>query len=222
MLEPCQSLLELSNDLISDIEKSLDKVKNRYNNDIYIWNEANKIKNLLFQLNSLTDNLEIWEDLKEIYEYVEKKSESLEQKKKKKKKEILYTIHYNDLYNFYSSKYHSIINIYIDIIYLLYQNKFFEENTAEKFVNVLERKFLGQNGFTTVKIEGLGITDNLLIGQQKPETVSRMAKLVDTRQSEGIFLSCTNLPTVEVIAGLEKKLGKPVFSSNTATLWFMF
>jgi len=72
-----------------------------------------------------------------------------------------------------------------------------------------------------VKIEGLGITDNLLIGRQKPETVSRMVKLVDTRRSEGIFLSCTNLHTVEVIAGLEKKLGKPVFSSNTATLWFM-
>ena len=47
-----------------------------------------------------------------------------------------------------------------------------------------------------------------------------MAELVDTLQSEGIFLSCTNLPTVEVIASLEKKLGKPVVSSNTATMWF--
>ncbi len=88
-------------------------------------------------------------------------------------------------------------------------------------INILERKFLEQNGFTTVKIEGLGITDNLEIARQEPETVSRMAELVDTLQSEGIFLSCTNLPTVEVIAKLEKKLGKPVVSSNTATMWFM-
>jgi len=88
-------------------------------------------------------------------------------------------------------------------------------------INALERKFLEQNGFTVVKIEGLGITDNLKIGRQKPEVVSRMAELVDTSQSEGIFLSCTNLPTIEVIASLEEKLGKPVVSSNTATLWFM-
>lgn len=88
-------------------------------------------------------------------------------------------------------------------------------------INSLERKFLEQNGFTIVKIEGLGIIDNLEIGRQEPETVSRMAELVDTRQSEGIFLSCTNLPTVEVIASLEKKLGKPVVSSNTATMWSM-
>jgi maleate isomerase len=88
-------------------------------------------------------------------------------------------------------------------------------------INILERKFLEQNGFAVVKIEGLGITDNLEIGRQKSETVCRMAELVDTRRSEGIFLSCTNLPTVEVIASLEEKLGKPVVSSNTATMWFM-
>lgn len=88
-------------------------------------------------------------------------------------------------------------------------------------INILERKFLEQNGFKIERIEGLGITDNLEIGRQKPETVSRIAKLVDTPQSEGIFLSCTNLPTVEVVASLERKLGKPVVSSNTATMWLM-
>ncbi len=88
-------------------------------------------------------------------------------------------------------------------------------------INILEKKFLEQNGFTVVKIEGLGITDNLKIGGQKTETIKRMAELVDTSQSEGIFLSCTNLPTVEVVAGLEKKLVKPVISSNTATMWYM-
>ena len=88
-------------------------------------------------------------------------------------------------------------------------------------INILEREFLEQNGFKIMKIEGLGITDNLAIGRQKIETVSRMAELVDTSQTEGIFLSCTNLPTVEVIASLEKKLIKPVVSSNIATMWLM-
>ncbi len=88
-------------------------------------------------------------------------------------------------------------------------------------INILERRFLEQNGFTVVKIEGLGITDNLEIGRQKPETIIRMVEHVDTLQGEGIFLSCTNLPTVELIASLEKRFGKPVISSNTATLRFM-
>ena len=88
-------------------------------------------------------------------------------------------------------------------------------------INVLERRFLEQNGFTVLKIEGLGITDNLEIGRQKPETIIRMVEHVDTLQGEGIFLSCTNLPTVELVASLEKKFGKPVISSNAATMWFM-
>ncbi len=88
-------------------------------------------------------------------------------------------------------------------------------------INLLEREFLEQNGFTVLKIEGLGLTDNLEIGRQKPETVIRMAELVGTSQSDGFFLSCTNLPTVEFIASLEKRLGKPVVSSNTATMWSM-
>jgi maleate isomerase len=88
-------------------------------------------------------------------------------------------------------------------------------------INILERRFLEQNGFNVVKIKGLNITDNSEIGGQKPETIRRMAKLADTQQSQGLFISCTNLPTLEVIVDLEESLRKPVVSSNTATLWYM-
>ena len=88
-------------------------------------------------------------------------------------------------------------------------------------INALEKRFLEQNGFKVVKIKGLGIRENLEIGRQKPEIVRGLAESVNTPKSEGIFLSCTNLPTSEVIAGLEKRLGKPVISSNTATMWSM-
>jgi len=88
-------------------------------------------------------------------------------------------------------------------------------------INILEKKFLEHHGFDVLKILGLNIIKNLEIGSQKPETVRRMAKLADTSRSQGIFLSCTNLPTFEVIADLEENLGKPVISSNTATMWYM-
>ena len=38
---------------------------------------------------------------------------------------------------------------------------------------------------------------------------------------EGVFLSCTNLRTLDVIPQIEGDLGKPVFSSNQALAWHM-
>lgn len=88
-------------------------------------------------------------------------------------------------------------------------------------INDLERKFLEQNGFSIVKMAGLGLTDNLEIGKLKPTTVFNLIKRVSLPKAEGVFASCTNMPTINAIADLEKTLKKPVVSSNTATLWAM-
>jgi len=88
-------------------------------------------------------------------------------------------------------------------------------------INSLESRFLEENGFVIQKIKGLGITDNLKIGEQSPRTVYKLVGEVDTAQSDGVFVSCTNLRTIEVVGRLEKELKKPVVSSNTATLWAM-
>ena len=34
-----------------------------------------------------------------------------------------------------------------------------------------------------------------------------------------MFVSCTNLPTYDVIAPLERELGKPVLTANQVTMW---
>jgi len=88
-------------------------------------------------------------------------------------------------------------------------------------INALERKFLEENGFVVQKMKGLNIRDNLEIGEQSPETVGNLVKEVDTPQADGIFVSCTNIPTIGVITHLEEELKKPVVSSNTATMWAM-
>ena len=41
----------------------------------------------------------------------------------------------------------------------------------------------------------------------------------DRREADGVFISCTNLPTAPVIERLEAELGKPVVTSNQSTLW---
>lgn len=88
-------------------------------------------------------------------------------------------------------------------------------------INVLEREFLEANGFFVEKMSGLDLKDNLAIGRLKSGTVSNLIRNVNSAMAEGVFLSCTNLPTIGVIARLEKMLGKPLVSSNTATLWAM-
>lgn len=88
-------------------------------------------------------------------------------------------------------------------------------------LNKLERRFLEQNGFSVDKIVGLGLIDNIKIAETEPETLSSLVKKANTTRAEGIFISCTNLPTLDRIAALEQALKKPVVSSNTATLWAM-
>jgi maleate isomerase len=88
-------------------------------------------------------------------------------------------------------------------------------------INVLERRFLKQNGFSIEKMAGLNLIDNLKIARLRPETVFNLAKKVNSVSAESVFLSCTNMPTIDVIAKLEKTFAKPVVSSNIATLWAM-
>jgi len=88
-------------------------------------------------------------------------------------------------------------------------------------INKLEHRFLEQNGFSVAKITGLGLTDNLKIAELTVETVSNLVRKVDSPKADGVFISCTNMPTIGVVARLERTLRKPVVSSNTATLWAM-
>jgi len=102
--------------------------------------------------------------------------------------------------------------------------KLFKVSVATPYsdqVNALEKRFLEQNGFKIVKMNGLGIIDNTEIGRQSQKAVYNLVKEVETEEAEGIFVSCTNLPTINVLEKLEKELEKPVVSSNTATMWAM-
>ncbi len=88
-------------------------------------------------------------------------------------------------------------------------------------LNVLEKRFLEENGFEVIRIIGLGIKDNVKIGSLKPEVAYNLALKAYYPNVDAIFISCTNFRTIEIVEKLENKIGKPVISSNTATLWNM-
>jgi len=82
-----------------------------------------------------------------------------------------------------------------------------------------EKRFLEAHGFEVLKIKGLGIRSNLEIGRITPWQVYRFAKTVYMRDADALFISCTNLRTIEIIDLLEKDLEIPVITSNQASLW---
>jgi len=88
-------------------------------------------------------------------------------------------------------------------------------------INRLEKKFLEQNEIKVLKMKGLNIIDNQEVGSKDPSAAYELAKEVFIPETQGIFVSCTNFRTIEVIERLEKELKVPVISSNTATFWAM-
>ena len=57
------------------------------------------------------------------------------------------------------------------------------------------------------------------IYDETPERAYELAKRVDVPEAQAIFLSGVGMPTIEVLARLEKDLGKPVISSASAMVW---
>jgi maleate isomerase len=54
-----------------------------------------------------------------------------------------------------------------------------------------------------------------------PSIVAAASQLAGTAEVDAIFLSCTNLRTLDVIAEIERIIGKPVLSSNQVLAWHM-
>jgi maleate isomerase len=88
-------------------------------------------------------------------------------------------------------------------------------------INNLETQFLSANGFQVVDLKGLQMEDNIEIGKSDGRVVYDLVMKLRYDEAEGVFISCTNFPTIENIKKLERTCGKPVISSNTATLWSM-
>lgn len=91
--------------------------------------------------------------------------------------------------------------------------------TAE--INEREAAFFAANGFEVRALEGLGILQSERIGRVPLQTTYELGLRVGRSDADALFISCTNLRTLEAIEPLEQALGKPVVSSNLASLWYV-
>ena len=77
--------------------------------------------------------------------------------------------------------------------------------------------FLGEAGVETTGTRHLGMDAD--IWRLSAHSVRELARGLPLDGADAVFLACTNLPTYDVIPGLEAELGVPVLSANLVTMW---
>jgi len=82
-----------------------------------------------------------------------------------------------------------------------------------------ERRFVEAEGFSVTHIVGMGRSGGSDISGIDAEEVRDLVAAVDSPDADTILISCTDLPTVDLIDELEDRHGKPVVTSNQATMW---
>ncbi|WP_172329455.1 Asp/Glu racemase [Mangrovicoccus sp. HB161399] len=77
-------------------------------------------------------------------------------------------------------------------------------------------------GIAVPDMAGFGEGTEARVARIAPASIRAAAGALAARADlDGLFLSCTNLRTLDIIAGLEAELGLPVLSSNQVLGWHM-
>ncbi|AOS63008.1 maleate cis-trans isomerase family protein [Actinoalloteichus hymeniacidonis] len=77
--------------------------------------------------------------------------------------------------------------------------------------------YLAEHGIEVASCCGLGLLDQ--IWKVPYREVVDIVCAADRPEAEAMFVSCTNLPTYDIIPLLERILGKPVLTANQVTMW---
>ncbi|MCC6006809.1 MAG: aspartate/glutamate racemase family protein [Rhodobacteraceae bacterium] len=91
-------------------------------------------------------------------------------------------------------------------------------------LNDHEAHFLAAHGFEVVRLIGLGIgaggpQEYPMIARKPLAEVRDHALAAFVPGSDALLITCTDFPSLPLVAELERDLGVPVVTSNTATLW---
>ena len=84
------------------------------------------------------------------------------------------------------------------------------------------RAYLEAQGFEVLNLEGEPVaaaSGNQGINDQDPESVVEFASSICREDADALLCSCTAWRSLEAVDELEKRTGKPVVSSNQATIW---
>jgi maleate isomerase len=76
---------------------------------------------------------------------------------------------------------------------------------------------LEAHGLTVVSSGQLENVKNIY--DETPERAYALARRVDVREAQAVFISGVGMPSIDVLERLERELGKPVLSAASASMW---
>ena len=90
-------------------------------------------------------------------------------------------------------------------------------SVSQKMQGLLE-----ENGFAITAFGSFEQEDDRVVARISPHSIlDAMCEVGNQEDVDGVFASCTNLRCFPVIEEAEKRLGKPVITSNQALAWHM-
>jgi maleate isomerase len=82
-----------------------------------------------------------------------------------------------------------------------------------------ERIYLEQAGIEAIAMRGMGLETGPEFARVTPEEIFRFSLDAWDDSADGLFISCMNFDAMPAVQALEDRLGKPVVTSHSATLW---
>ena len=79
--------------------------------------------------------------------------------------------------------------------------------------------YFSSQGFDIVANTYLDIAADYDIGKVDQNFLFETLSQIEIKNADALFISCTALPVLNIIERLEKKLGKPVITSNQSLIW---
>ena len=79
--------------------------------------------------------------------------------------------------------------------------------------------YFSRQGFDVITNTYLDIAADYDIGKVDQNFLFEILSKIEIKNADALFISCTALPVLNIIERLEKRLGKPVITSNQSLIW---
>ena len=83
------------------------------------------------------------------------------------------------------------------------------------------RNLLIENGFEISSLVSFEVSTEAIVARITADAIKRAVRAASVDGVDAVFVSCTNLRTVDVIDDLENELGIAIVTSNQALAWDM-
>jgi len=86
-------------------------------------------------------------------------------------------------------------------------------------VNKTISEYFIKKNITVMSFSTFNLDLDVDFARVDPKYLSEILTKLNTNDADALFVSCTALPALEIIDEVEKKINKPVFSSNQTLIW---